>query len=188
MSNCLLQYLAITAILLSWLSPRNCWLLLSLQCILLRNVNKLEFTSLVIRFGLSTVLKQFSTLQGTRSLGGLPHSNYGETILSWYLPAVYPMVVDGRVNRVNRLVPWFWVVVRISVFLVLDGMLEEGLVRRLVFSPILKHLRGWMIQNGCETGMTCMNGVECNCDYVRCIYLYSYHCLLCAWISISDCI
>ena len=117
MSNCLLRYLAITAILLSWLSPQNCWSLLSSQCILLRYVNKFELTSLVIRFGLSTVLKQFSTLQGTRSLGGLPHSSYGETILSWYLPAVHPMVVDGRVNRVNRLVPWFWVVVRISVLL-----------------------------------------------------------------------
>ena len=103
------------------------------------------------------------------------------------------MVVDCWCERVT----WFRVVVRLSVLVVsLDRVLADGLVRHLFFLPTLKHLRGWKIQNGCETGMTWMNdGVECNCDYVWlllwfihmvinvcCVHEYPF------WIAFNSCV
>ena len=91
------------------------------------------------------------------------------------------MVADGRVNRVNRLVLWFWVVVGISVSVGPDGMLEKGLVRNLVFPNFETSLRlkdtKWLWDRN-----DLLNGVECNCDYVRCIIVIylCYHFLLCA--------
>ena len=93
---------------------------------------------MILIFQINSIIKyanKISALQETRSLGGLPHSDYGEIILLWYLPVVQPMVVDGRgCKRVNRLVTWFRVVVSLSVLVVnLDRVLADGLVRHLVF-------------------------------------------------------
>ena len=52
---------------------------------------------MILIFQINSIIKyanKISALQETRSLGGLPHSNYGEIIRIWYLPVVKPMVVD----------------------------------------------------------------------------------------------